>query len=196
MSRLSSIQPDRFSAEQRVLYDDILTGRRAAAPGRSSGLTAEDGSLVGPFNAYLRAPRVGKRLSDLGETLRFDTTLPQNLLELAILVVGRHWTAQFEWYAHSRLALAAGVQPDVVEAIARRAEPPFKDPDERLVHRFASEIVEDHQVSDETYGQAVDRFGEAMVFELTAVVGFYGAVSAVLNTFEVPLPAGVDPLPA
>jgi 4-carboxymuconolactone decarboxylase len=196
MSRLSSIPPERLDAGQRALYDTILTGRRAAAPGRPSGLTAADGSLVGPFNAYLRAPRLGASLSDLGETLRFDTSLPKNLLELAVLVVARHWSAQFEWYAHSRLALAAGVDPNVVDAIARRQEPTWSDPDEALVHRFASEIVGTHQVSDETYRRAVSRLGETQVFELTALVGFYGAVSAVLNTFEVPLPAGVEPLPA
>jgi 4-carboxymuconolactone decarboxylase len=196
MSRLPSLPPDRLDPEQRSLYEAILNGRRAAAPGRPSGLTAEDGSLVGPFNAYLRAPKVGTRLSDLGEALRFDSTLPKNLLELAVIVVARHWTAQFEWYAHSRLALAAGVAPEIVDAIARRKPPTFTDPDEALVHRFAREIVENHVVREDTYRDATGRFGEQQVFELTALVGFYGAVSAVLNTFEVPLPAGVDPLPA
>ena len=109
-------------------------------------------------------------------------------------MVARHWTAQFEWYAHSRLALRAGVAPEVVEAIAARRPPPLEDGDEALVHRFATQLVERHRVDDATYADAVQRLGEQQTFELTALIGFYGAVAAVLNTFEVPLPPGAEPL--
>jgi 4-carboxymuconolactone decarboxylase len=196
MGRLSDLPVERFDPAQRALYDSIVNGRRSAAQGRSVSLTNRDGSIVGPFGAYLRAPTVGACLSQLGEALRFDTSLPRNLLELAVITVARHWTAQFEWYAHSRFALEAGVSPEVVSAIAERRDPSFADPAEAHVHRFARVLLEEHRVDDETYREAVLRLGETQVVELTALIGYYGLVSGVLNAFEVPLPAGADPLPA
>jgi 4-carboxymuconolactone decarboxylase len=193
--RLAHLPTDRLDDEQRALYDSIVQGRRCAAQGRSVSLTNPDGSIVGPFGAYLRAPAVGACLSQLGEVLRFDTTLPRNLLELAVITVARHWSAQFEWYAHARFALDAGVAPEVVTAIAERRDPAFADPAEAVVHRFTRRLLEEHRVDDETYREVVLRLGETQVVELTALVGFYGLISAVLNTFEVPLPAGAEPLP-
>lgn len=193
--RLAPLTPDQLDEGQRALYEAISSGRRAAQPGRPVGLVAEDGSLVGPFDAYLRQPLLGQRLSDLGEALRFDTSLRRDLLELAVLVVARHTTAQFEWYAHRRLALAAGLPEAVVDALARGEAPVLDDPELALAHRFATQLVAAHQVDDATYAEAVERLGEAGTFELTALVGFYGCVSAVLNTFRVPLPPGVEPLP-
>ena len=192
--RLVPLPPTAMDEAQRSLYDSILGGRRVGAPGRASGLTHDDGSLVGPFDAFLRSPRIGTAMSNMGEAIRFDTTLPKNLLELGIIVVGRHWTAQFEWYAHSRMAVAAGVSEEAVAAIGRRETPTFDDPDEACVYRFATELVTGHRVTDATYAEAVERLGEAHVYELTASIGYYHAVSAVLNVFEVPLPAGVEPL--
>lgn len=190
--RLTPLTPEQMNEAQRALYESIVGGRRAE--GRANSLTAPDGSIVGPFDAYLRSPLIGTRLAELGESLRYDSVVPRNLLELAIIVVGRHWTAQFEWYAHSRMALAAGVDPAIVEAIAHRQTPTFSDPAEAAVYRFASQLVGGFGVDDATYDELVERLGEQQVFELTAVTGFYCAVSAVLNTFRVPLPEGVAPL--
>lgn len=192
--RLQPLTPDRLDDDQRRLYDAILASRRAPTAARRSGLLAEDGSLVGPFDAYLRQPAIGVKLAEMGEALRFDTTLPKPLQELAIIVVARAWTAQFEWYAHSRMALEAGVPADVVRAVAERREPYFDDDDLALVYRFAHQLATTHQVDDVTYAAAIERLGEAHVFELTATIAHYHAVSVLLNTFRVPLPAGVEPL--
>lgn len=193
--RLTPLQPDQLDDAQRALHDSITGGRRAGQRGRGIGLVAEDGSLVGPFDAYLRQPAVGARLAELGEALRFDTSLRPDLLELAVLVVARATTAQFEWFAHARLARAAGLPDEVIDALARGEAPELADAELALAHRFATQLVQHHRVDDATYAEAVERLGEAATFELTALVGFYGCVSAVLNTFEVPLPAGVEPLP-
>ncbi len=193
--RLVPLTPDQLDPAQQALHDSIGGGRRAAVHGRALGLVAADGSLVGPFDAYLRQPVIGARLAELGEALRFDTTLRRDLLELAVLVVARHTSAEFEWFAHSRLALAAGLPAEVVDALRHGREPELDDPELVLAHRFARQLVTGYRVDDATYAEAVERLGEPATFELTALIGFYGCVSAVLNTFQVPLPVGVEPLP-
>ena len=194
-ARLAPLAPPNLTPEQQTLYDAINGGRRTQGrPAGGGGLAYPDGSLAGPFNAYLYTPVIGHKLEQVGASLRFDTEVARNLVELAIIVVGRHWTAQFEWYAHARMAREAGVADAVVDAIAARQEPPFTDAAEAAVYRFAKELCETHHVSDATYAALRDKLGDRQVVELTMVIGYYNYVSAMLNTFEVALPSGVAPL--
>lgn len=192
--RLAPLAPPDLSTEQQLLYDTINGGRRTQRRPAGGGLAYPDGSLAGPFNAYLYTPAIGHKLEQVGASLRFDTTVARNLVELAIIVVGRHWTAQFEWYAHAKMARDAGVADTIVDAIAARQEPTFTDPAEAGVYRFAKELCENHHVSDEAYAAAQGLLGDRQVVELTMVIGYYHYVSALLNTFEVALPEGVAPL--
>jgi len=152
------------------------------------------GSIRGPFAALMRSPTVADRVQSLGAYLRFDSSIPPALNELAILVTARHWTAQYEWYAHHRLAMQAGLPPAIAAAIAERREPPAMDADQRLVWGFCTELYRDRGVSDATYAATVARFGEQGVIDLIAVSGYYSLVSMVLNVSRVPLPEG-EPVP-
>src|SRR3546814_14524215 len=108
----------------------------------------------------LRSPELAKRAAHLGEFLRFSTSLPPRLSELAILVTARAWTAQYEWYAHAKLALKGGLDATIVDAIAERRDPPFRNEDERIVYDFCHELHPTHGVSDATYERAEEAFGE------------------------------------
>jgi 4-carboxymuconolactone decarboxylase len=187
MPRLTPVQPEAMSDEQRALYEAILGGKRGP------GMRGEDGALIGPFNAMLLNPHVGDRVQRLGEALRFDVSLSRNVIEVATLVVGSHWRAQFEWWAHERLAKQAGVSEAVIAAIKRGERPDFSNDDEAAAYEAASEMYRTQRLTDATYANAVQRFGEAGVFELIALVGYYSLVSLLLNGFEVPLPAGEAP---
>ncbi len=187
MPRLTPVQPEAMSDEQRALYEAILGGKRGP------GMRGEDGALIGPFNAMLLNPHVGDRVQRLGEALRFDISLSRNVIEVATLVVGNHWRAQFEWWAHERLAKQAGVSEAVIAAIKHGERPDFSNDDEAAAYEAASEMYRTQRLTDATYANAVQRFGEAGVFELIALVGYYSLVSLLLNGFEVPLPAGEAP---
>ena len=187
MPRLTPIQPEAMSEAQRALYEAILGGKRGP------GMRGEDGALIGPFNAMLRNPHVGDRVQRLGEALRFDTSLSRNVIEVATLVVGSHWRAQFEWWAHERLAKQAGVSEAVISAIKQGERPNFSNDDEAAAYDAASELYRSQRLTDATYANAVQRFGETGMFELIALVGYYSLVSLLLNGFEVPLPAGEAP---
>ena len=186
--RFERIPVDKLTPEQRTLYDAIRSGPRSKIAGSGA---ASAGPLGGPFNVWLRSPGIGDCVQRLGEEIRFRSSLPSKLNELAIIITARFWTSQYEWHAHCRLALEAGLDPAIAQDIAEGRRPVSMDADEATIYDFSHELHETHDVSDATYKRAHERFGERGVFDLIAVNGFYGFVSMCLNVDRTPLPAGV-----
>jgi 4-carboxymuconolactone decarboxylase len=180
--RFKELQPSEMTEAQRKAYEGIISGPR--------------GGARGPFNALLRSPDLADRVQRVGEYVRFKSSIPARLNELAILVVARHWTAQYEWYAHRELAMKAGLDPKIADAIAERKRPADMKEDEAAVYDFCSELHEKKSVSDAAYANALRLFGEQGVIDLIGASGYYTIVSMVLNVDRYPLPEGVKPLPA
>ena len=192
--RFKLIPVEELTPEQKKVADAIRSGPRAAVKNSSA---ARPGPLGGPFNVWLRSPGVGDIIQILGAEIRFRSSLPSKLNELAIIVTARHWTCQYEWFAHHRLALEAGLDPAIGADIAQGRWPAKMDADETIVYNFSRELHETQGVSDATFRAALDRFGERGVVDLIAVNGFYGLVSMALNVDQTPLPAGEKlPLPS
>jgi 4-carboxymuconolactone decarboxylase len=189
--RFKLIPVENLTPEQRTLYDAIRSGPRAKLA--NSG-AAKPGPLGGPFNVWLRSPGIGDCVQRLGEEIRFRSSLPMKLNEMAIMITARFWTSQYEWHAHCKLALDAGLDPAIAQDIAEGRRPAKMDADEAIIYDFSLELHEKHGASDATYKRAVDRFGERGVFDLIAANGFYSLVAMCLNVDRTPLPAGV-PLP-
>lgn len=189
--RLEYLRPEELSEDQQDLWNDLVGGKRAAGRGESF-LTNDEGGLVGPFNAWLYSPTIGQRVQRLGEALRFESSLADVLLEVAILVTAHHWRSHFEWWAHARLARRAGVAPSVINAIHQGREPEFDDPDQRLVYDFSRRLLADKRVDAEIYGPTRELLGEQGLVDLISLLGYYSLVSMTLNVFEVPLPEGVE----
>lgn len=181
-----------MTQEQRAVADTIMKGPRAAAgsPAAAAGAT----SLSSPFNVWNRRPELADRLQKLGETIRFKSSLPPRLNEFAILITARHWDAQYEWFAHHRLAMAGGLAPAVAEDLRNGRVPASMKPDEQVVYDFTTELHEKHGVGDATYKRAVDAFGEQGVADLIAVNGYYVLVAMTVNVDRTPMP-GNAPLP-
>jgi 4-carboxymuconolactone decarboxylase len=177
--RFQPLTYDTMTPEQKKLVDSILAGPRT--------------SLDGPFNVLLRSPEMGDLAQKFGAYARFHSSLPRRLNEMAILITGRFWTAQLEWQAHHRNALAAGLSPSIIDAIAAGKRPAPMQPDEEAVYNFCTEILNNRHVSDAAFQAAKSQFGERGVVDLLAVVGYYQFVSMLLNTDEYPLPPGVQP---
>ena len=177
--RLPPRAPEEMTSRQREVAAAISGGPR--------------GGLRGPFQAWLRSPEVADRFQKVGEYVRFNSTIPPALNELAILVTAREWTAQYEWYAHHALAMKAGLPPAIAEAIARGERPEGMDADQRAVYDFATELHRGRSVSDSAYAAVMERFGEGGVVDLIAACGYYVAVAMTLNVSRVPLPEGVAP---
>lgn len=180
MARLNTPADADLTDAQRVVLDDIRSGPRGA-------------NAHGPFNGWLPSPEFADLAQKLGVYLRFKTSIPARLKELAILTVARTWTAQFEWYAHKKLALTGGLDIKIIDALQVRQRPDFVNDDEVAVYEFASELLETHEVSDAKFAAAREALGEAGVSELVGVLGYYTLVSMTLNVFEIALPDGEAP---
>lgn len=183
MSRLQQKSYADLTPAQQATFDDIVANRP---------VKPEDGHIGGPFDVWLRSPEMGKRLVGLGGFFRFRTSVDRRYIELAILVTGQFWQAQFEWFAHEPMARDAGVPEDVIQAIKVGAKPELGDPGDAAAYALASEIHTQRSLSQETFDQAAAQFGETGVAELIGLCGFYGLVSMTLNGFDVDLPEGAE----
>jgi 4-carboxymuconolactone decarboxylase len=178
--RFKPIAPEQMTAAQKRVAQALADGPR--------------GGVRGPFPALLRIPEFADRVRVLGDYVRFEGSLPAPLRELAILVVARFWSAQYEWYAHRQHAVKAGLDPSIAEAIAQGKRPPRLSGDETLVYDLCTELLYDRDVSDATFAAAVERFGETTVLELVGLAAYYGFVSLILNVNRTPIPEGATPL--
>jgi 4-carboxymuconolactone decarboxylase len=180
MSRFEVLKRDQMSARQREVADAIASGPR--------------GALKGPFLALIHNPELASRVQTLGEHLRYGTGLPQQLVEIAVLVTARRWSCDYEWAAHARIAREAGLSSEVIDAIAVRSTPAHLAPDEAIVLAFADETVWQGAPSDASFDAAAVRFSRATTLDLMAVCGYYTMLAFVLNAARLPLPPGAAPL--
>jgi 4-carboxymuconolactone decarboxylase len=180
--RLKLLSPGEMSADQKQTYDEAIAGKRGKPPP--------------PMMAWLNSPEMARHATRLGGFLRFDTIFPANLSEIAILVTARHWTSHYEWYAHKRLALAAGLDLKIIDDIRDRRTPQFDDPKAKLIYDVAKSLHEGHGVAKGLYDEAVKVLSERGIVEIIGLCGYYTLVSMTLNTFEFALPEGeVSELP-
>jgi 4-carboxymuconolactone decarboxylase len=192
MSRLPALPPEQLDDRQRELYERVSGGPRAAGPQRFR-LTEDDGSLTGPFNVFLHAPAVGEALGAVGEAIRYGTSLPPRLRELAILCVAGHRDSAFERYAHERVGRAVGLTDAELRAFRELDDVRLEDPQEAAAYAFCRQALVDRGVDDDVYATAVDHLGQVSVVELAALLAYYEGVALLLSVFEVGVPADPDP---
>jgi 4-carboxymuconolactone decarboxylase len=177
--RFKPLTYEQMTPEQKQMTDHILNSERK--------------SMSGPFNALLRSPEMGDLAQQLGAYVRYRSSLPRRLNEMAILITARVWTAQYEWYAHKTAALQAGLNPAIVDAIAAGKKPAPMQADEETIYNFCHELLDTKQVTDATFQAAVKAFGERGVVDLVGLTGYYQLVSALLNVDRYPLPPDAKP---
>lgn len=183
MARIDPIPLDRMTPEQRRINDEIAATRGG-------------GPAKGPFALWLRTPELAERADAFGSYLRHHTSVPQNLVELAVLVIARAWTAQYEWHAHIAAWRKLGLDADIAEAIRQRREPPLRSEEDKAVYAITTELLERRALGDATYARAVAVLGEQAVLDLVTIIGFYTLVAMVLVAFRVDIPDGGEkPLP-
>jgi 4-carboxymuconolactone decarboxylase len=184
--RLPLIPPAALTAEQRPLYDDM----RAGIAKNFSGFKTEDesGALIGPWNPWLHAPKLGKPIWELTKALSISPTLPRPVREIAILVTGAKFRSAYEIYAHVLAAEGRGLPDDKLATIVAGQRPSDLTREEAVAYDAASALIESGVLPEPTYRQAVAAFGQDGTMELIYLVGFYCLVSVTLNGFDVPAP--------
>lgn len=182
MSRIPDLKPESMTDAQKEVVNLITSGPHQR--------------VLGPYPAWLQSPQLAKRARDLSEYLRFQSTPSKRHAEIAILITGRHWKAEFEFYAHAELARKAGVEEHIIQALAAGQRPKFTSEEDAAVYDLSSELLNTRRISDATYQRALDTFGMQTLVDLVAIVGYYCMVSTTLNAFEAPLPPGeLSPFP-
>ncbi len=191
MTRLENIPVDTLEGEAKDLFDRIVGGARGKDRPLSDFVN-EDGGLRGPFNPLLYTPEIGNVSQALGEKIRFRSSLSDAVREIAILTVAAYWRADYEWFAHAKIARNIGVSEQILSTIKDQRAIPLEGDDAVLgkTQKFILELLERQRVSDETFDSAKESVGEAGVVELVLLFGYYTLISATLNTFEIPLPEG------
>ena len=149
--------------------------------------------LAGPYNPMLRSPVYAQKMHDLLDYLRWHTSVPTKLNEMAILIIGRQWRSQVEWYAHGPLAKKAGLSDSIIADLKASKRPAGMSPDEEVNYDFVTELSTKHEVSDETFARAKKILGEQQVVDLTGVAGTYVGVAMILAMAEEGVPAGKEP---
>ena len=149
--------------------------------------------IAGPYNPMMRSPVLGQRLFDLFHYLRWETSVPTRLNEFAILIIGRQWRSQVEWYAHAPLAAKAGLSPGVIAELKAGKRPSSMAEDETVVYDFVTELTATKKVSEETFARARKVFNDQQIVDLTAVSGNYVMVAMMLAMAEETVPPGKEP---
>ena len=179
MARFREMTDATMNVDQRRLADEMRAGPR--------------GNLSAPLHIWLNSPGLGQHAHRLGEYVRFRSSLPKRASEIVILTCAQHWQAQFECWAHERLAREAGVEEKIIEALRAGERPDFANDDEALAYDFATMLLTKKRVSDALFDRAKARFGENGVVDIVGTLGYYSLISLTLNTFEAPVPDGKLP---
>jgi 4-carboxymuconolactone decarboxylase len=174
--RLPPLAEEQMTAEQRAAAAEISSGPR--------------GAVIGPFAPLLRSPELMTRLQKVGEYLRFESPLDRRLFEMTILYVARWWDQQFEWTFHHPLALEAGLDPAIADAIAEDRRPEGMDAAAEAVWELLDELFRTRAVSDEVYARALAELGEVGVVEVVATSGYYTTLAVVMQAARTPAPGG------
>ena len=184
ITRFAPLKAEELTPAQKAWADMI------AAPPRNAKFTNA------PYRAYIRNPDLAPRLTAMSEYLRWNTSLPPRLSELAILITARQWTAQYEWFAHYPLALKGGLDPKTIDAISTGKRPDAMKDDEAALYDLAIALYRDKKVSDPVYKAALDKFGERGIMDIIGIIGYYDMVSMTLITMQAGAPNdSVPPLP-
>lgn len=190
--RLSPLSRDQLNPAQQLVLEAIESGPRGVD---ADGKPREGIGMIGPFGAWVRAPGVGQPIQRVGEAVRFNTSLAENVKEVAICTVGAFHRSKFEFAAHRALAIKAGVSERALDQLKDDTHPGFSG-DEVIAYTIATQLLTQHKIIPETYTHGIEAFGENGMIELVATVGYYCLISLTLNAFEIPLADGMaDPFP-
>lgn len=181
MARVGEIKRDDLNPRQQKLYDDIMR-------------TRPRGKLSGPFSVWMHTPEIAELANGLADCFRVHPRLDKRLIELITLMMCRAATVKYAWSVHEPLARQAGLSAQTIDAIRSRKTPQFSRDDERLIYDLVNELIETKTVSTPTFDRAVAAIGRESVIEAVSCAGFYAMAGFILNTFEVPPPAGGDVL--
>jgi 4-carboxymuconolactone decarboxylase len=157
-------------------------------------ISAKRGRVGGPFASLLHHPALAERAGDLGEFLRFDSTLPGDIRELAILITARSVHQAYEWVAHARIARKEGLADDIIERVRTRGDLTALPPRYARAARVVQHVLAYESIPQRLQAEVERELGMTGLMELVVLAGHYRLIAGVLFAFDTPLPEG-EPAP-
>lgn len=176
MARLPMVTRNQVPEQFRQAFDEVMAASGGAIPS-------------GPGAITINSPEMARRRNHLTHYLRYETTFPKRIQELAIITTARAMDCPYVWNAHAPAARQAGVSEALIVALRERQPLPPMRPEEEAVINYAREFFQTHQVSQRTFQAALEHFGAQHLTELTVLMGHYAQTAFILNAFDVQLPA-------
>jgi len=171
------VEREELDAEGQEIYDRIRRDRNSP-------------TVSLQFRALLNSPKAAGHLTSMGAQLRFQSAMPENLKELAIILVAREWNSDIEWTAHAALAAKAGVSAASIEAIRTKKAPEGLTADEQVVARFVHELIRRKDVPDAVFGAVEKLLGTRGAVDLTLTCSYYTALSLAQTALKLGMEPG------
>lgn len=176
---------DALNPQQKKYVESILSGPR--------------GDISGPLGVMLVSPELGDLAQKAIAYSRFAgregfSSVPPKLNELAILVVAKHWSAEYIWNAHHNAAVRYGLPETVAEAIRTGVRPTTMESDVEAIYNFSTEFMSKRSLADVTMQKAKQVLGgDRGLVDLVGTMALYQIGSMMVTLDETPLPAGTKP---
>ena len=153
-------------------------------------ITAKRGAVRGPFASLMHHPALAERVGDLGEFLRFGSTLPGDIRELAILITARSVNQAYEWIAHAKVAKKEGLAADVIERVRARGDLASLAPRYARAALVVQHVLACESIPEGLQAEVQRELGITGLMELVVLTGQYRLIAGVLFAFDTPIPAG------
>ena len=173
MNRLLELPPDKLTPEQSEVFNQLVAGR---------------GRILGPYKIWIHSPTVASGMEHIGTYLNNRGSLSKREVEIGILVIARHWQADYVQTAHVREGRRIGISDEIIDALVAGTEPPLTDPHERGVYRFAAALVAGRKLSDAEFSDIGSVIGRQGIAEVLVLLGYYTSVALGMKVHDVPIP--------
>jgi 4-carboxymuconolactone decarboxylase len=166
---------DTLGPEARRIYEHIAAKR---------------GAVRGPFAPLMHHPSLAEKVADVGEYLRFNSTLPGDIRELAILITARAVSQAYEWVAHAPIGQREGLPDEVIEHVRARGDLAALPARYVRPARLVQHVLAFESIPAALQKEVQRELGTTGLVELVALVGHYRLIAGVLSAFDVALPGG------
>lgn len=173
MSRILEIPPEQLTPEQTTVFNQLVAGR---------------GRILGPYKVWIHSPTLASGMEHIGTFLNKRGSLSPREVEIGILVIARHWDADYVRQAHIREGKRVGLSQETVDALVAGADPKLTDPHERCVYDFAAALVTGAKVADARFAEIEKVLGRNGIAEVLILIGYYTSVALAMKVHEVPIP--------
>lgn len=173
MNRLLEVAPDQLTPEQSQVFEQLVAGR---------------GRILGPYKIWIHSPRVAAGMEQIGTYLNKRGALTPREVEIGILVIARHWNADYVQTAHIREGKRVGLSDAIVDALVKGTEPPLTDPHERGVYKFAALLTGGAKLADAEFAEIEKAIGRNGIAEVLVLLGYYTSVALGMKIHQVPIP--------